>query len=302
MVVKQSIWIWDWEPTVLIGLVLWTAGYILITGRLRQKKQWGPPVSRARQASFHIGTLVAFLALVSPLDHLSDVFLLSAHMVQHLLLILVIPPLWLMGFPPGIFDKINLQPWLKKAIRWITHPVIAYFIFNGIFLGWHMPALYNAALFHPLVHVVEHLSFMAAAIIGWWPILGFLPRLAPRPSYVAQMAYCFALMFPSVGLAAIITFARNPIYTFYLQAPAVSGSSALAAFVNGPRLWGLSVMDDQQLAGAIMWIPANILYFITFMIILNTWFRENERKDREQVLNEIAESVVDNREKPVSPN
>ena len=280
----QSIWIWAWDPTILIGLAVWTAGYILATGPLREKNKWGPPVSRARLISFHLGTLVAFFALVSPLDHLADVFLLSAHMVQHLLLILVSPPLWMMGLPPGLFDPIIPKGWLQKVIRWVTRPATAYCIFNGVFLVWHIPALYDAALFHPLVHVTEHLSFMAAAVIGWWPMLGFLPKAAPRPPYPLQMVYCFALMIPAVALAATLTFASIPFYPFYLRAPAVSGSVALPAFVNGARLWGLSALADQQLSGVIMWLPGNMVYFIAFMLILNNWFHENERKDQEQLL------------------
>ena len=285
----QSIWIWDWDPTILTGLALWTLGYILATGSWREQKKWGPPVSRARQISFHLGTLAALIALVSPLDHLADTFLLSAHMVQHLLLILVAPPLWLLGFPPGLFEPLISKDWLKRIVRQITHPAVAYCIFNGVFLAWHIPALYDAALYHPLVHVGEHLSFMAAAVIGWWPMLGFLPKSAPRPSYPLQMVYCFGLMVPSVVLAATLTFASSPLYPFYLKAPAVSGSLALPAFATGARLWGLSVMDDQQLSGVIMWLPGNMVYFLAFMLTLNHWFKENERKDREQVLSENRE-------------
>jgi cytochrome c oxidase assembly factor CtaG len=142
--------------------------------------------------------------------------------------------------------------------------------------------------------VAEHLAFMAAAVIGWWPILGFLPKVAPRPSYPLQLVYCFALMVPSVALAAIITFARNPIYTFYLSAPAVAGSMALPSFANGARLWGLSVMDDHQISGVIMWFPGNMVYFMAFMVTLNYWFHENERKDREQFLIEMGEARGEN--------
>ena len=96
-------------------------------------------------------------------------------------------------------------------------------------------------------------------------------------------------MIPSVVLAATLTFASSPLYPFYQNAPAVSGSLALPAFATGSRLWGLSVMADQQLSGVIMWLPGNMVYFLAFMLTLNHWFRENERKDREQVLSEMRE-------------
>ena len=284
--IGQSIWVWAWDPTILIGLALWTAGYILFIHRDAHLKGRDHPVNRLRQIAFHLGTLVAFFALVSPLDHLADNFLLSAHMVQHLLLILVAPPLWLLGLPQTLFDSIDFNHLIRSSIRWVTKPPVAYLIFNGTFLIWHIPTLYDAALMHPLVHVAEHLCFIAAAIIGWWPVLGFLPKLAPRPIYPYQMLYCFALMIPSVALAVVLTFSRNPIYTFYLRAPAVVGSIALPAFANGPHLWGLSVLDDQQLAGVIMWIPGNLVYFIAFMTVFINWFRASEREDREQIIRE----------------
>ena len=278
----KTIWVWSWEPSILIGLALWTLGYILLVGPIRKRKGWTPILSWKRQALFHLGTLMAFVALVTPLDHLSDIYLLSAHMIQHMLLLLVAPPLWLLGMPNGWFDAYITSGRVQKFLRWITNPVVAFLIYNFVFWGWHVPTFYDAALYNGYLHIIEHIMFLCVAFIGWWPVLGFLPKTAPRASYPVQMLYLFATMVSSTLLGALISLATSPIYPFYLNAPLVSGVIPLPAFANGSRLWGLSIMDDQQIAGLIMWVPVNTLYFIEFMAMLNLWFRREEKKDLEE--------------------
>jgi cytochrome c oxidase assembly factor CtaG len=279
---SRTIWVWSWEPSILIGLVAWTIGYILLVGPIRNRKGWLPLLSWKRQALFHLGTLMAFLALVTPLDHLSDIYLLSAHMIQHMLLLMVAPPLWLLGMPNGWFDRYISPGRFQKILRWVTNPVVAFLIYNLVFWGWHVPTFYDAALYNRYLHIIEHLMFLGVAFIGWWPVLGFLPKAAPRASYPVQMLYLFATMVSSTLLGAIISLAQSPIYPFYLNAPRVSGTVPLPPFANGTRLWGLSIMDDQEIAGLIMWVPVNTMYFLEFMAVLNLWFRSEEKKDREE--------------------
>ena len=283
---QQSIWEWNLDPTILIGLAAWTLGYIYLTGPLRQRKHWGPPFSRTRQLAFHLGTLIAFFALASPLDHLSDDFLLSAHMVQHLLLIIGVAPLWLLGFPASWLDAMIPVGMFRKILYRLTRPVVAYIIFYTVFLSWHIPAFYDAALENEAIHAIEHLTFIGGALLAWWPLLGFLPKAAPRASYPIQMVYCFALMIPSIMLGVIISLSSSPIYPAYVDAPAVIGTNLAGSAPGGGRLWGLSVIQDQQISGMIMWVPANMMYLTAFWIILSKWFSENARRDREKYIQE----------------
>jgi putative membrane protein len=272
----DGIWVWNWQPSILIGLALLTAGYVLLSGRLRRASERSAPWPR--RLAFHLGTLAAFFALVSPIDHLSDEFLLSAHMVQHLLLLLAAPPLWLLGIPPDWFANVSLKGWPGGLWRRLTRTVAAFLIFNAVLWAWHIPALYDAALLNESVHIFEHLTFLAAAVIGWWPVLGCLPAAAPRSSYPAQIFYLFAMMLSSTALGAYISLARSPIYPFYINAPPVLNGLVLPALTPGPRLWGLSVMDDQQLAGLVMWMPGNMIYFIALMAVVALWMHEQERQ------------------------
>jgi putative membrane protein len=278
---NAGIWEWNLNPGILIGLAAWTIGYILLVGPVRLRNGWEPALPWIRQSAFHLGTLVLFIALVSPLDHLGDTYLLSAHMVQHLLLLVVVAPLWLMGMPNGWLDNLIPQGFPQSLINWATRPVTAFLIFNGVFYAWHIPMLYDAALFNEKVHILEHLMFLGCAIIGWWPILGFLPKKAPRAAYPLQVLYIFLMMVFSTGLGAILSLARDPLYPFYQNAPHVLGNTPLASAAGGARLWDLSVMDDQQAAGLIMWIPGNMIFFAAFMLDLFMWFRNEEGKSSE---------------------
>jgi cytochrome c oxidase assembly factor CtaG len=257
-----EIWSWTWEPTVLVGLALLTAAYLYAAGPLQKKASYGPPVPRRRIVSFLLGNLVVFFALVSPLDHLSDHILFSAHMVQHILLIGFAPVLWLTGLPDGLLDYLIRPAWLRTLAYELTRVVPAFLILNGILLFWHIPGFYDAALESEPLHAFEHLTFMAAAVVGWWPVFGRFPEAAPRASLGIQIFYLFLMMFPSTALAAWITLSPIILYPFY---------------GNEPLVFGLTPIDDQQLSGLIMWIPGNALFFIVFSLSFIRWFQQSSQ-------------------------
>lgn len=255
---------WNFTPSIWLGFAILVGGYALAVGPLRRRNKWGAPVSKIRQAAFYLGALAAWLALVSPLDFLADNYLLSAHMVQHLLLILVAPPLCLVGMPDWLVDRALAGRFLRTIAYQVTRPLPAFILFNGLFLVWHLPAFYDAALANENIHILEHLCFLLAAVIGWWPVLGPSRKAAPPASQPVQMLYMFFNMFPSTALAAIITFSANPPYPFYASVQ---------------RLWSLSVQTDQQLAGLIMWMPGTMVFFIFFSLIFARWFNAQSTED-----------------------
>jgi putative membrane protein len=256
----SDLWVWTLEPSVLIGLGLLTVLYLLAVGPLRRRVQYGPPVPPARIAAFLAGTLVVFIALCSPLDHISDEYLFSAHMVQHILLLGIGPVMWLVGLPDGLLDYLVRPVWLRKLFYELTRPVPAFLIFNGVLLFWHIPRFYDAALESENLHIFEHLTFMTSAMIGWWPVFGRFDEAAPRSGSAVQLFYVFLMMFPSAALAAWITLSPNVLYPFY-------GSN--------PLVFKLTPLDDQQLSGVIMWVPGNALNFLVFSFVFFRWFRES---------------------------
>ena len=228
----------------------------------------GPRASIQRPARFAAALLVLLVALNGPLHDLSDYYLFSAHMVQHLLLTLVVPPLLLAGTPRLMADalvrcleRVRVLGALGRAA---TRPVPALTLYAAALIGWHLPGPYGAALEHHRLHVVEHLALMATALVAWWPVLSPSVRL-PRLHYGTQILYLFAFGIPMTVVAAMITGAEHTLYPFYAAAP---------------RLFELTPLADQRLGGLIMWVPAGLIPLVAFTIVFFRWVSvEAEEED-----------------------
>jgi putative membrane protein len=139
--------------------------------------------------------------------------------------------------------------------RTLTRPKVCFATFNLVIAAWHLPVLYNVAMAHHEIHILQHLMFMAAAVMLWWPILSPLPEL-PRLSYPMQMLYLFLTTIPMSIVAVYITYSDNLLYP---------------AYASAPRLWGITPMDDQLIGGLIMWIPGGLVFFAVISVIFFRW-------------------------------
>jgi putative membrane protein len=256
---------WNLDPSVLLGLLALGGGYLYAIGPLRQRYAWGDPTPRARVAAFFLGLAVLAFALLSPLDLLGDVYLFSAHMVQHMLLAMAVPPLLLLGTPGWLLRPLVRRPSALRIARLLTFPLVAFVLFNTDFWVWHLPPLYDLTLRNGTVHIFEHLTFLAFGVLNWFPILSPLPEL-PRLPRSAQLLYLFVSCQPMVVLGALLTFASHPLYAPYAAAP---------------RIFGISVAADQQLGGLIMWIPGNFAYILVMSIIFFLWLEQQNADDDE---------------------
>ncbi len=233
---------WDLHPSVLIGLALLGGLYV----------SWGGLRAPRRQvAAFAAALTVLFVCLNGPLHNLSDAYLFSAHMVQHLALMLLFPPLLLYGTPPSVVERVLRPAWVRRTAVWATRPLVAGAIFTVPIVAWHFPRAYNAALVHHDLHIVQHLVFLATAVVMWCPVLSPLPALrAPQPVQLSVVG-------------ALITLADGVLYPFYETAP---------------RVWGLSPLADQQIGGLIMWVPGGLIFWLAMTVV---WFRWAARDTRE---------------------
>ena len=251
--------VWDWEPSVIIGCALLLAVYLVV---VRFRLTW-------RTLSFTSGTLILLAGLISPLDTLADTYLFSAHMVQHILLILIVPPLWILGIPADLLEKVLRRPAAAKIEHRLTLPILAWCLGVGTMWLWHWPPLYNRALAHEWLHITEHLLFLTTAVIFWWPVIAPLEKLRLAPLWAT--VYVFAACTSHTILAILITFAPLGIYPAYLQ-PA-------DAFDVLPLLrssWGLGPAADQQWGGLLMWVPACTIYLAFILASLARWYRAPE--------------------------
>lgn len=202
-----------------------------------------------------------FLALVSPINVVSDNYLFSIHMLQHVLLTLVAPPLMVRGVPHWLIRPLLRPDWAFKTARTITHPIGAFLAFNIVFSVWHLPALYNASLTYNLVHVTEHVMMIGTAMIMWWPLTSTMPEL-PRVSYPMQMMYLFGLSVAQLIVFGALTFAGEPLYQHYVDAQRITSISALA---------------DQQIGAIIMKIGGGLLFLGLLVVTFYRWYGIEER-------------------------
>lgn len=245
---------WNWYPSVVIGCIGLLAAYVA-TAR---------PLSPSRTAWYTGGVLIILLALLSPLDPLGDDYLFSAHMIQHLLLDMVVPPMLLLGIPPASASRLLSYPkvaWLEKRL---SRPWVAWLLGIGTLWVWHLPILYNATLAYEQVHIAEHLSFMVTGTIFFWPIFSPLQehRLQPGPSIL----YLFGAGVANTTLSIILTFIPAGLYPAYLHPDDELGALGLIR-----KTWGLSPAVDQWLGGLIMWIGGGLVLFIVLLVVFRRW-------------------------------
>lgn len=268
---------WNWQPSIIGGTILIIVLYIYAVGPLRKRFHLGDEIAPGKAIAFLLGVNLMFLALFSALDELGDRYLFSAHMLQHLILIMVGPPLLLIGTPGWLIEPLLRNRIVLRVGKALTHPVVAFTLLNVDVWLWHAPTLYDATLFNQNLHIQEHLSFILFGLLYWWPMFSPVKEGLPRLSIGGQVLYLFFGSMPMVLLGAGLTF-TPPLYAPYL---------------NAPRVWGLSPATDQQLGGLLMWIPVSLYMIVIMSILFIRWMQQQERETREEeALQEEAISEV----------
>ncbi len=266
--------VWDFRPEVVLVLLLAASLFSLGWWRLRHV-----PSARFargwRLAAYLSGLGLLGLALLSPIDTLAS-YLLSMHMVQHLLLIMLAPvfllianplPFALWGMPTALRHRVggllSRGTWPRRALTVLTSPGVVWMALVVILVGWHDPRAYDAALQKELVHNLEHLTFFAVAMLFWWHVTGAGPRLHGSVSAGMRIALLLGTVPITMGIGIVIALSTQPIYLNYM---AVS------------RVLGLSVMEDQRLAGAIMWIPGSMMLIFAALVLISQMIKAEEDK------------------------
>lgn len=267
------------HPSTVVGIVALGALYAwrARAGEVDPEPQPGATPARgpdpARRPThgqvlaFVLGLATMFFSLNGPLHDLSDDYLFSAHMVQHLVLTMVVTPLLIAGAPGWMLRPALRSRMVASVARAITTGPAAFAIFNVTIVVWHLPPLYNYALAHHPVHIVMHLCFLVASTIMWWPVMSTMPEL-PRLSYPMQMLYLFLMSLPMTAVAMVITYSSTTLFPTYASAP---------------RVWALSPLEDQRLGGLIMWIPGGFVFIAVLSVAFFRWVREFERQENDAV-------------------
>ena len=258
---------WSFEPWVVACLLLSAALYAVGVARLWRRAGPGRGVHKRRAVAFAGGWLATAAALVSPLDGLGAQ-LFSAHMLQHEALMVVAAPLFVLGRPLAAFAWALPPPWRRAIgqffhrpgwrVPWllVTAPLAAWLVHAAVLWLWHVPAAFEAALASEGVHALQHTSFLLAALLYWWSVIGHERQRG------AAMASLFTTMIHTGALGALLTLSPVAWYPSY--------AGRTLAF-------GLDPLEDQQLGGLVMWIPAGFAYVACGLATAARWLQRHDR-------------------------
>jgi putative copper resistance protein D len=290
---------WTFEPLVVIPLVAAAFAWRVAVRRVDAAHP-SNPVPRERSVAFYGALLAVAVALDSGIARY-DTTLFSIHMVQHLLLTLVAAPLFVLSAPITLLLRLagpetrqrRILPVLhSRVVRALSFPVVAWVLFAGVMWGTHFSPIFDRALVDPFIHDLEHVAYLAAGVLFWWPAIG--PDPAPwRMSHPVRAMYVFMQMPQNTFLAVAVLNAEQPLYAHY------------ATLV---RSWGPSPLIDQQIAAGVMWLFGDLGFLVAILGLVYAWMRHEERvtaqadrradvalaaiRDREAVL---AERLADRR-------
>jgi cytochrome c oxidase assembly factor CtaG len=257
---------WDFEPTVIVGSAVLLLAYLWMV-RFRMN---------GKTAFFASGVLLMLLTLIGPLDFLGDDYLFSAHMLEHILLELAVPPLLLLGIPSAPVRSLLSMESAAKAERFLRRPTVALLLAVGTLWLWHLPVLYNAALNSEGIHAVQHLSMLVTGTIFWWPV--FTPLPEHRISPVAGFIYIFLAASANMILGILLTFSPPGYYPTYMRAEDGTG---IFRFIR--TVWKIDPQSDLNLGGMFMWIIGGLLYFAAMLIVISRLFRSPDEQAGDDV-------------------
>jgi putative membrane protein len=261
---------WILDPRIAVFVFGITGLFLLWTGPLNRRRPGFEerPVTNAQIRWFLFGSLILLIALGPPIDDWSHFFFVSAHMVQHLLLMFAVVPCWIKGIPPWMYQPLIDHRWSRWLLMWLPRAVPSFLLVTLIMALWHVPVLYDATLENELLHTTQHMFFLLAGFLFYWPLMSTRPE-TPQLSPPVKCLYLFLQTIPAGVLGALITYAGPGLYPHYEQASV--------------RPWGIDLKTDQEIAGLIMWVGMNTLFLAMLTVIFLRWAGREEREDRESL-------------------
>ena len=247
---------WPFDPTVYAGLLALFLGHALLA---RSASDAG----RKHTVYFLLGLFTLWVALETPIDPISDVYLDTVHMLQHVLLAFVAPPLLLLGLSAGMVAKLVRIP----GLRALAEPIPAQVIAAVVMIAWHFPVLYELTLRNEDIHILEHLTFIASGVVLYWPIIEATSAHARwNMSPGARLVYMLLATLPQDGVALALIFSRTTFYAFYEEAPRL--------------IAGYTALIDQTIAGAVLMIFGKVTLGVAAAAVFFRWFGAEHRADR----------------------
>jgi len=281
--------LWDtllqFELWPQIILVLGGTGAVYVVGWRRLRERGFRRLANGwRLVSFLSGLLFLGVAMLSFIEVLQDL-LFTVHMVQHILIATIGPllllvadpyPVLMWGFPmrvrQALVPIVGRGALGRRLMRRYLGPWVCWGLFVGSLWAWHTPGAYDAALRSEILHLLQHTTYFITALLFWWHVTDATPRIWGRHGYGFRIGYLLAALAQNEVLGVLIALSKEPIYPWYTTVP---------------RLWGLSVMDDQALGGAIMWVPGGMMYALAGVVLLARFLEQEETRTRNENLSHM---------------
>ena len=255
---------WHIHPDVILLCVFLLVGYAYAVTQLRDVVSDAGRVKRRQVVFWVSGVVSLYLVAGTPVHEISEQYLFSVHMFQHTVFTMITAPLLLMGVPAWLWQAAIRPPSMLRLGRFLTNPIVAFGIFNALLILTHLPPAVDYSLNHHWFHFVVHAVLVLTAMLMWWPVVSVVPELPPLSSPL-QMAYLFLQSIVPTVIAAFVTFADDAIYSFYDTAP---------------RMWGLTPVEDQQIAGGVMKLMGSLIIWGIIVVVFFQWYdREQKQSD-----------------------
>lgn len=285
-VLKAVLLSWDWRIDVIVVLAvagtLYCRGWVRLWRRTKAGGRNGRKLVQPwRFGSYLLALFFIALALLSPIAPLGQQ-LLFMHMIQHLLLIMIAPPLLFLANPlpfllwglpdrwrihagAGLSRLLHRQSPFRRGLRVATSPGVIWLTWVVAVISWHDPNMYNAALTYEWIHNAEHLTFFGASVIFWWYATGAGPYIHGKKGLLGRITFLIGAVPPNMLVGVVLSFLPEVAYTYYLSVP---------------RLWGIDALTDQRIGGVIMWIPGSMMFLIAALILIARMLGGENQKPR----------------------
>lgn len=247
---------WHTEPLLLLTLLGAVWIHAILTGPFRHKIAPDAPYPPGKALLFYIGVVIGYLAVGSPIDQFGENYLFSVHMIQHMMLVYLVPPLLIWGTPGWLADWVLKPLIVRKVWKFLVNPVFAGFAYTIIYTTWHIPVLYESALHVKWIHIFEHWTMFLPSLFIWWGLISPSKLVPPLP-YGIRMLYIFLLMVGQLPVFGFLTLSEEVLYPTYEFAP---------------RIFPIDPLQDQILGGIIMKVTTMVFSIAILSVCFYRWY------------------------------
>ena len=248
------MWQWQFEPIPVAGIVNLCLLYVLGVYPFRIA-YFHEPFPLARAISFASSMVIFLLLIITPLHLIAEVYLVSVHMVQFMVLICVVVPLFLLGLPAWLLRLLLTNRYVYPPARFLTRPLVAFVVYNVTFTFWHIPAVFRVFLYSDIWHGALYITIFGAACLAMFPVMSPLPEALPPLPYGKRLVYLLAILLAHLPISGIIAFYPRPLYPFYQ-----------------PQVFGLTLMQDQYTGSILMAVSMMLAVLTGMTITFLRWF------------------------------